>query len=140
VLQWMPCRTSHRVLAGTAPTRAAGTFSHTTPDRDCASYLTSILGGRSSLWGVTARCRRAKRGSETGRGDPRQIASSRPQVHTAPMAIHSFGKRNYTDLKVRFDGSEGALRRTFRGWPDGLAGGEREHGPARQQGRAGHCS
>ena len=56
------------------------------------------------MWGVTARCRRAKRGSETGRGDPRQIASSRPQVHTAPMAIHSFGKRNYTDLKVRFDG------------------------------------
>jgi hypothetical protein len=58
------------------------------------------------LWGGDGEggCRRAKRGSETGRGDPRQIASSRPQVHTAPMAIHSFGKRNSTDLKVRFDG------------------------------------
>ena len=48
----MPCRTSHRVLAGTAPTRAAGTFSHTTPDRDCASYLN--LGREVLLVGVTA--------------------------------------------------------------------------------------
>ena len=76
MLQWMPCRTSHRVLAGTAPTRAAGTFSHTPPDRDWASYLTSILGGKCSLWGGDGEggCRRAKRGSETGRGDPRQMS------------------------------------------------------------------